>query len=1393
MTEKISSTDDKKKTPRKTPKETGKELFLKNATPAEPPQKIPMVAIGASAGGLEPFEDFFDSMPVDSGIAFVVIQHLSPDFESMMDELLSRHSSMTIKRVVDKLTVEANTIYLNPPRSKMVVEDGRFWLREMPEVNELNLPIDIFFESLALEYQKEAIAIVLSGTGSDGTIGAAAVKAAGGTVLVQSLESAKFDGMPRSVIESGKFDAISGPTGFPSLIERVMAGGPIGLTPDLQISDDPGRYIFHRLHQKFGTDFGYYKEGTIRRRFARRAQMSGMALEDYARDLDENVAELESLYADLLIDVTSFFRDPKAFASVQKHAIEPLASKMGPNKQIRIWIAGCSSGEEAYSFAIAFDEYAREHNKVLNIKILATDVHKRSLGAAAEGLYPQSSLTGLSEEQVERYFDKHVDHYQVKQELRRLVLFSQHNLLRDPPFTRIDLLTCRNVLIYFQEEAQRKTLALFHFSLLVNGYLFLGPSESLGTLDGEFKTHDRQWKVYQKLRDVRLIESTTMLPTNPAQRVSASASPNFNAGRTGALKRVHKTHSSALEVMLKRFAPPGFLLNRNGEVIHVFGAAGQYVKVDGGVFSNRIIDLIDPQLKIGITAGLERLTTLANQEFERRVVIRDKFDRRTAVTITLTTLATSADSAVHYLLILQPSDAPPPEQSLAAKVLDESETSKILQGRIVDLERDLLTTEETLQALVEELQTSNEELQATNEELMGSNEELQSTNEELHSVNEELHTVSFEHQRKIDELTVLSDDMNLLLQSTSIGIIFLDGDFNVRRFTPSAVQAFNLLSHDVGRPFEHTTYRFDGIELMQVVQDVHLSKQTYTREITVDKNEFILSVMPYESSLKNLLGIVITLVNITDLKAAERERLSEKEIFETVVNDLPQSVVRVNVVDGEIVLCNDIFAKHFGKAAHELTGKCLQEILPADLAQQAVALVEGYAPGDSFQNLHKWIEVGKEDRVIKDQIRVIGNDEGKIIAYQAVSNDITDEYRYTSALQSLLKLGETPSFDVSESLQKILEIGCRYLRVPNAILSHIYDNKYVVKSCEGYAKKSLKPGDKMPYSETFCYHLTKTGDPLFLTHIGESDLKDETCYKKTKIETYVGIRIITPNGFYGALSFSSQKAETREFSKQDITIVHLLGQTAAALCARENQFELLQMRQKELENVNEGLNRFTYLASHDLQEPLRKIQQSGDLLNIELKEHLNEETEHFLDIMMDSAGRMRALVDDLLSYSSSANRELDKKEADLKVMLEEVVESLQSTVTASKAKIKISNLPKLACDPTVTKQVFINILSNSLKYRSEDVEPIITVTSKSLINHTRITVKDNGIGIDLERTKNILEPFVKLHSKDDYSGSGIGLAICKSVCDRHGWDLEIKSKLGKGTEVILTIPNEDVL
>ncbi len=843
---------------------------------------VPVVVIGASAGGLEPCEEFFGTIRDGTGFAFVVIQHLSPDFESVMDELLARHSGMKINRITDGMPLAPNSINLNVPRSSITLKDGRFAVAELEDPSALHLPIDIFLHSLASERGKASIAIILSGTGSDGTKGARAIMEAGGTVLVQDKTSAKFDGMPVSVLNSGQYTVSASPQALAIFVDRISAGETIQVAQDgiATASGQPIDMILSQLLDAYKTDFRDYKQPTVRRRISRRAFLLGMSMVEYAQHILDDEDEASRLYGDLLIEVTSFFRDKDAFDEFYAEVLPTLVEQMTQTRPIRIWVPGCASGEEVYSLAIQIAEYARQAKRELNIKILATDIHGRSLDAASAGIYPQSALSSLSPELVNRYFDELDGRYQIKSFLRAPVVFSLHDLLRDAPFTRIDLVSCRNVLIYFNDTAQQKALSMFHFSLTPNGFLFLGPSETVGKLAPEFKMTSRRWRIYQKTRNVqrpanRLAKGQGIaLPSVAQRRVAARVERKESAEKTE-LNRERRHQIHALEQMMRRHAPPGFLLSREGKIEHIFGDAGSYLNQENGSFSNRIQDLLTSQLRLIVNSGLQQLSMNPKSVFERVIEIDSEQDEQKALTISMELVEPVADEEPLVLMVLEAaSDLQRPVNFDAIEPSDGAAAVEILQARIHELEADLATNAENLQSTVEELETTNEELQSTNEEMMAANEELQSTNEELHSVNEELYTVSSEHQRRVEELLQSTDDMNLLMTSTDIGIIFLDEALTVRKFTPPAQAVFNIMAQDTERPISHITNHLTGFDLVDEIETVRQSGVQFEREVMVKNRLFQLRVLPYRSAVHEIMGAVITTVDISHNKRLEQEHPS---------------------------------------------------------------------------------------------------------------------------------------------------------------------------------------------------------------------------------------------------------------------------------------------------------------------------------------------------------------------------------------------------------------------------------------------------------------------------------------------------------------------------------------
>ncbi|OAI51577.1 hypothetical protein AYO47_06980 [Planctomyces sp. SCGC AG-212-M04] len=789
-----------------------------------------IVGVGASAGGLEALERMFEQIPADTGMAFVVVQHLSPDFRSLMDELLARWTRMRIHRVEDRMPVEANNIYLIPPRKEMVISEGRLLLTDKDLDHGLSLPIDNFLKSLAQERGPTAIAVILSGTGSDGSRGVEEVKRAGGLVIAQSTGTAKFDGMPNAARETGMVDLILDPEDVgPALVRYAQHGDVQQLSEELQppVADEDGLTAIYRLlRDRFGLDFSHYKLNTIVRRTERRLQLNHLdSVQDYARRLATDPEELDLLYRDLLVGVTRFFRDEEAYHNLEAQLREQLSRKPD-GSEFRVWIAGCGTGEEAYSLAILLHDLVKQEGRSITLRVFATDVHRYSLEVAGEGIYRAESLSELPPDRVDRHFRKLGENYIVSPEIRQSIVFAPHNVIKDAPFTRMDLISCRNLLIYLQPPAQKKAVSLFHFGLVAGGLLFLGPSESPGGLDDEFEIVDARWKIYRKRRDVRLPIEIRAPAALAVSALRASGLPELAGVAT---RGPEAALVGTYESLLTEFMPPALLISEQHELLHVFGTAGRFLHYRPGRAGKDVLDLLDSRLRLAVVGAIQQV------HVKRKPVKLHGIDVQTEtgqerIAIAVRSVANPRNQTSALLVVF---DAMPTvagyTQGNPPSPIDEQTNASTDQ--LEALESELRYARENLQATVEELETSNEELQATNEELVASNEELQSSNEELQSVNEELYTVNVEHQRKIHELTVLTDDMDNLLSSTRVHTIFLDRELRIRKFTPNVAQIFNFVAADIGRPFDNFSHRLRRDRLAEEVQGVLQSGQPFEVDV----------------------------------------------------------------------------------------------------------------------------------------------------------------------------------------------------------------------------------------------------------------------------------------------------------------------------------------------------------------------------------------------------------------------------------------------------------------------------------------------------------------------------------------------------------------------------------
>ncbi len=860
-----------------------------------------VVGIGASAGGLEALEAFFEQVPLDSGMAFVVVQHLSPDFKSLMDEILSRRTKLPVHLVEDGVSVEPDRIYLIPAKKEMIISQGRLLLSDRGHDQELSLPIDVFFRSLAQDCGARAVAVVLSGGGSDGSRGICDVNDAGGLVLVQDADSAQFDGMPRTARDAGVAHAILPPREMPRFL-LARADEPASRRDDVESAASGMAAVYRMLEREFGIDFTHYKPSTVTRRIERRLQLSRAdSVDDYVKRLREEREELDVLYRDLLIGVTRFFRNEEAFALLESQVLPELWQSLPQGAPLRVWVAGCATGEEVYSLAILLFELGQRLGE-RPIKIFATDVHRGSLDIATRALYDEQAVAGVSAERLARHFLPRGQSYQVSPELRQMVVFAQHNVIKDAPFTRVHLVSCRNMLIYLKPAVQQRVLSLFHFALTLGGVLFMGPSETPGSLGHDFETVDKHWRIYRKASESRVpVDTRPQLLPRSARQPSAPTPKPAPQARYSVPQLLGVYDSLLSEVM-----PPSLLVNDVGELVHVFGGASKFLRLSDGRQGLSVLDLVDGELKTVLAGGLKRALKLSTPLTFRSVHVLDGAASG-HYQITVRPLRQTAPGVPHFLISFQVNELDG-ESATAPTEVDVGEVSR---EQLTLLEAELKYTKENLQSVTEELESSNEELQAANEELLASNEELQSTNEELQSVNEELYSVNAEYQRKISDLTELANDMENLLASTDIGTVFLDAQLRIRNFTSRAAEVFHLLPHDIGRPIENLTHSMEYPELAEDFRKVLATGLPIEKELRDGKQRaFFARVLPYRAK-GSADGVVLTLIDVSSLKLAEDALFHERYLLNSLLASVPDAIYFKDA-RGRFIRANHALAARLG-------------------------------------------------------------------------------------------------------------------------------------------------------------------------------------------------------------------------------------------------------------------------------------------------------------------------------------------------------------------------------------------------------------------------------------------------------------------------------------------------
>ena len=884
----------------------------RRSLPPTSAESFTVVGLGASAGGLDAFRRLLAVLPAGTGMAFILIQHLDPTHASMMVDLLAGHTPLTVQQAADGMPIEPEHVYLIPPGAYLSIRAGALRLSQPRERHGARLPFDFFLRSLADELGERSICVILSGTGSDGSQGLKAVKEKGGLVIVQEPSEAEYDGMPRSAIMTRAVDLVLPVAEIPQILAKYAGAKrlPLDDHPPDRVAE-----IVNLVRTKTSHDFTLYKPGTLSRRIERRVALAGVDDSDrYLDMLRENPAEIELLAKDLLINVTSFFRDPKAFEFLAEEVIPDLVSRHSVDRPLRIWIAGCSTGEETYSLAMLFLEEIAAAKRNIKLQVFASDVDEDAVAIAREGRYPELIAADVSPLRLTRFFTREEHGYRVVPELRAVVVFTAQDVLADPPFSRLDLISCRNLLIYLRPEAQQKVLLLFHFALGEGGILMLGGSETVGGLDDRFEPISKTQRIYRQIGRSRPGEIDFPIGSGGGARAIWPGAPHPAAARAISPSDLMN------RLLIETYAPASVLINRKYECLYYSGPTDRYLRVAAGEPSRDLLAMAREGLRNKL-----------------RVVIQQA-SREHVHAIATGAQASYGGSSVPVRIAVHPVQSEG-EELLLVSFFDEPIHEPRADGpvepmddvpRIAELERELDTTRKELESAIHHLEIANEEEKAINQEAMSANEEFQSTNEELmtsreelQSLNEELTALNGQLQETLERQRSTSNDLQNILDSSGVATLFLDSALNIRFFTPAAKSLFRVIATDIGRPLADLTPLAADRDLLTDARSVLTSSAPVAREVETEGGGwYVRRILPYRTQDNRIDGVVITFADISEIKAAEREVQAARAYSDSIIDTIRQPLV---VLDEElrVVSANRSFYRTFGRAPGETVGRLL--------------------------------------------------------------------------------------------------------------------------------------------------------------------------------------------------------------------------------------------------------------------------------------------------------------------------------------------------------------------------------------------------------------------------------------------------------------------------------------
>lgn len=1366
-----------------------------------------IVGIGASAGGLEAFQAFFRNLNESSGMAFVLISHLSPDHESLLSELLSKETQMRVQQVRESTLVEPNQVYVIPPSADLTIQDGVLQLTKPVQARGHRSPIDVFFRSLARDQGENAVCVVLSGTGSDGTIGLKSIKEFGGLAIAQDSDSAKYASMPRSAALTGLVDYVLPVEQIPATLveyashrqglrERLGEDGMFAATAD-HLSQ-----ICGLLRRRVGHDFSGYKQNTLIRRIQRRIQITQIgSVAAYVRHLKADSNEINLLFSDLLIGVTHFFRDPDSFEALRHEVIAPLVASKDANDVIRVWVPGCSSGEEAYSIAMLLSEEIDRQDSHVQVQIFATDIDSRALDTARQACYPESVSDQITPERMENFFIKHNGVYQVVKSLRGMCVFSQHSLISDPPFSRLDLISCRNLLIYFDTELQRKLIPLFHYALYPESYLFLGSSEALSGHSELFRTINKPHRVFQSKRamispqvDFPLIERSEYRQSAPRLE------PQLRQTRQQQVSR------SIERVLLQEYSPPCVIINEENDVIYFFGRTGKYLEPSQGLPSNNLFDLTRLGLRLDLRAAIQSARETQQPAIRERVSVQTEERVQTLNLIVRPVKDADANEDDSGLLMV-----------IFQDVLDTSgysQGSSSLsepsgESQVVDhLEGELRKTKEHLRATIEELETSNEELKSANEELLSMNEELQSSNEELQtskeemqSINEELETVNSELRSKIDELDSVNSDLQNLFESTQIATVFLDRSLRIKKFTPAVNSIFSFLETDVGRPITDMALTLDDIDIVADVRQVLLTLIPVRREVRLENQEIFynMRILPYRTMDNVIDGVVLTFVDVTSLRQAQQEAenaarrqqsIAELGIYALQHSDMQMICDRAieiicSVIDSS--LCSlfvydeksaELLLKSFSGSDLDSDDKSVDADIDGSLPGYALStggpiVVDNFAQEIRFTPSELVRQSGFTSGVAVPVygakrpygvLTIYAEQSGRFSQadaafLQAMANCFAAAVQNDRSSQALAKNRERLDLALKAGKMGVWELD-------------IVSNLSTWNSQE-YELLGLSPAE-----------VDQPTNGLFLQFVHPED--------RLRVQTELETAVEQGSGYESEFRIRRADGQLRWLVAQAKVI---LDSTDRPVKVIGINYDITDRKQTEsmLREADRNKDEFLAILGHELRNPLNALNTSLQLLQ------RTKDPERLSNIYAVADRQLKhfvRLIDDLLDASRIAYGKirLQRRLLNLKPLLQNLVNDARPSCQQKNIALELE-LPEppvwIDGDADRLNQAFGNILSNAVKFSNPGGRVTVLVATNE--NKVCVTVKDEGIGLMPESLTRIFVAFrqetLSAKSKSGNQGLGLGLPLAKGLIELHDGSIRARSEgLEQGTEIMVELP-----